>query len=197
MKKRFAVITISTLLLFVLSALSAQAIPTVNLHLMDSDIQVGDSFDVEVWVDGDDIGLDLLTFSFDLSTTGDAFSYDGYTIGAGFDDDIEHVSSDIAGSAFPGIEDDDVLLATLSFTATAEGSGTIKTLGTTDQKFYGISYEIDPFTSGWYNINASLDITVHADSGAPVPEPATYLLFGTGFICLLGMKNKTILNYFV
>ncbi len=194
MKKRFSTIAVSSLFIFALSGLSAQATPTVSLNLLDDDIYVGENFEIELWVDGDDIGLDLLTFGFDTNITGSTFSYDGYSVGTGFDDDSAFIPPKFSGSAFPGIMNDDVLLATLSFTATTAGNGNINTMGITDQMFYGLSYELDPITFGWYDINATLDITVNSNSGAPIPEPATCLLFATGCIGLLGIKKRKLSN---
>ena len=76
-----------TLLACALFAMPVQALPTVSLNLLDSDILVSESFDVEVWADGDGIGLDLLAFGFDVSIDGSSFSYGGYTIESGFNDD--------------------------------------------------------------------------------------------------------------
>ena len=176
-------------LVFVLfSILPAQAIPTVNLNLVDNNIYIGERFDVQVWVDGDDIGLDLLSFAFDVSTSDSTFIYDSYAVGTGFDDDSPWVPPEIAGSAFPAITDNNCLLATLSFTAIAAGTGSVETLGMTDNMFYGLAYEIDPFTTGWYDINDSLDVTINSSPVSPIPEPATMLLFGTGMAGFWGSR---------
>lgn len=191
MKKKIFKIIIGSLFTVGISNLTAQALPTVTLNLMNSDIYVGESFDVQVWVDSDDIGLDLLSFGFDVNTSGSAFMYDTYTVETGFDDDSSWVPPAVAGSAFPAIADDIWLLATLSFTATEAGMGSLQTLGMTDNMFYGLAYEIDPVTTGWYDINASLDVMVNpSNPTSPVPEPATIFLFGTGLAGLVGTKLR-------
>ena len=164
------------------------AAPIVNLALLDTDIAVGDSFDVGVWVDGDGIGLELLAFGFDVNTTGGFFTFDGYSIESGFDDDSPFVPPAIAGSILPDPSSapvDDLLLATLGFTATAVGTGSLQTLGLADGLFFGLAYEIDPITIGWYDINASLDIAIKpATSSNPIPEPPPMLLLSAGLVVL-------------
>ena len=184
MNRKFLKIFIIFAMIVGLYAIPAQAIPTVSLNLLDSDIMVGEIFNVAVLADGDLTGQELLAFGFDVLTTGDVFTYDDYTIGPGFDDDSFFTPPDVAGSAFPGIADDDVLLATLSFTATDVGGGSLQTLGVSDGSFYGLFYEFfnfDTFEPEFSNfdIDASLDIQVNP-SAAPVPEPATILLLASG-----------------
>ncbi len=186
MKKKLLKIVVGSLFVVGTSGMTAQAIPTVNLNVLDSDIYVGESFDVQVWVDGDGIGPGLLSFGFDINTTGSAFTYDGYLVASGFDDDGSLVPPEIAGSAFPAVIEDNWLLATLSFTAMEAGTGVLQTLGITGNLFYGLAYEIEPFTIGWYDINASLEVTINSGPISPVPEPATMLLLGTGLTCCVG-----------
>ena len=170
------------------------AAPIVNLTLLGGDIYVGDNFDVEVWADGDGIDLDLLSFGFDLNLTGTSFTYDSYTVGSKFDDDSSFVPPEIAGSAFPGVVSNDVLLATLSFTATIVGTGTIQTLGITDELFLGLSYEIDEPDFGWYDIDASLEITVNSTPDNFTPEPSELVLLCSGAMVMIGVRRKQKIN---
>jgi len=174
-----------------LFAIPAQAIPTVSLTLLDSDILIGESFDVEVWADGDGIGLELVAFGFDVSTTGSAFSYDSYILGTGFDDS-SFGPNNVTGDAFPGIADDDVLLATLSFTGLTEGTGSLKVEGLYDGGFFGLFYETPEWDIIGYDIDASMEVSV--SDTVPVPEPATILLLASGIagMGVFGRKKKRI-----
>lgn len=121
-------------------------IPTASLNLLDSNIEIGETFDVEVWVDGDSITEALLAFGFDVSIDdGSYFSYDGYVIESGFDDASNPLNlNNVAGSVFTGITDDDVLLATLSFTAFVAGTDTLNILGLYDGFFPDCFMKIFP-----------------------------------------------------
>ena len=153
-KQSLRVISIA-LLLIAFFTLTAQAFPTAYLELLDSNILVGESFDVNVWADGDGIMQELLAFGFDVSTTGGAFSYDGYTIQPEFYDDSSG-SDNVSGSAFPSITNTyDVLLAKLSFNSLSEGTGNLTITGYYNSMFSGLYYEDDGF-----DIFASTDISV-------------------------------------
>ena len=183
---RFCILLLSVLLggFF---AVPARAIPTVDLYLVNTPNAVDETFQVEAWADGDDIGLDLVAFSFDVSfEDGGIFEFIDYTLGSGFDDD-GFGPNNVAGSAFPGVETDDVLLATLSFTTLALGTDTLNVTGIYDGWFDGLFYESSNWETDGYDINASLEITAGA---TPVPEPATLFLIGTGLLCLSGVHRK-------
>jgi hypothetical protein len=177
------VLFVSLAAIFFINIGQALAIPSVSLNLMDSYIEIGESFDVGVWADGDNFGYDLTSFGFDVITTESYFSYDGYTLDSTWQDSSSGTSNNVAGlwwdmSPAPNI----VRLATLSFTA-GSSAGTYSDLavnGVYDGSYYGLFYA-DMFT--WndygYDILAATDITIH-EAAAPIPEPATLLLFGTG-----------------
>lgn len=172
----------AAILFAVLITAPAFAVPTVNLNLINSPIAIGDTFQVAVWSDGDDIGLDFLSFSFDVSFDyNGVFDYTGYSLGTDFDDDSMFTGSDVAGSVFPGLTDDDVLLATLSFSVLDLGTDAINVTGLYDGMFSGMYYELSDLSLTGYDIDSSLSISINAQ---PVPEPATALLAIT---CLFGL----------
>ena len=188
MKRKRFYLLLMTIVTGFLIASPVMAIPTAYLQMLDTPTAVGDLFDVEVWADRDGIGLDLLAFGFDITfDNGGVFSYDGYQLGPGWNDD-SFGPNNIAGSAFPGIGEDDILLATLSFSILSIGSDTLNTIGVYDGMFSGLYYELPDFSLEGYDIVATLDITVEGTT--PVPEPSTMLLLSLGLVGLAGINRK-------
>jgi hypothetical protein len=164
-------------------AAPAIAAPVANLSLVDTPMGIGDTFAVEVWADGDNIGLDLVSFGFDVSfESGDFFNYTGYILGAGFDDD-SFGSGNVAGSAFPGIAENDVLLATLSFESVAIGTDTLNVIGLYDGAFSGIYFELEDSSLVGYDINQSIEIS-------NVPIPGAMILMCSGLVGLIRVNRK-------
>lgn len=181
MKQKLISTLLLTLFITCFSIVPARAVPTVSLNVLDNNIIVGETFDVDVWVDGDGIGEELLAFGFDVDIPETYFTYSGYTIKSGFGD-ISDPSNlyNVVGDVFAGITDDDVLLATLSFNAIAEGSDDLTALGMYDDEFYGLFYEASGFT-----IDATTEITIK-----PIPEPCTILLLGAGLPVIAAFRKK-------
>ena len=175
MRKQWITCLLIMAFLTVFNMTNAHAV-IVSLNVLDNHIEVGEHFGVEVWVDNEGLSEELLAFGFDVDTSGNHISYLGYAIGSGFDDFSNPSNfNNVSGDAFPGIADNDVLLATLSFSADSVGVDSLALDGLYDGLFYGLFYEVSGF-----DLSASTNISVLQRS---VPAPGTMLL--TGFACLV------------
>ena len=190
MKRKFVFLIFSTLfigLATITVPAMADSIPEASLSLLNTPGDVGDAFKVEVFANGNKIGLGLLAFGFDVSfDKGGIFDYAGYALEPEFLD-TSLGPNNVSGMALSAISDEKVLLATLDFTTLAAGTDTLRVKGLYDGMFSGLYYEsAGPDLTG-YDIDRSL--TVKAGS-PPVPEPASVLLVGTGLIGAIGGKMR-------
>jgi len=212
--KVYAVAGIISLWIFLLTT-SALAIPTTRLEILDPLITPGETFDVEVRVDGVTdsdplLGSDyVLAFGFNVQSG--SFTYNGATVWPGRDlstcgdpyaptqfcDDSTTLGLDAAGSTLPDpflFGDDevyggDILLATLSFTAPSmAGNYSLGIISDLSDPNQGLVTYLYPQV----NMTTSIDVQV---SGVSVPEPGTLLLFtigviGMGMVRRYGVKGK-------
>ena len=174
-----------------LSTVPVQAL-NISLEVVDSYIETGESFDVQVFAQEDISAGDLLIFGFDVDPSTTLFTYDGYTVDSAFWDDGYNSfnfldPNYVAGSTIDFNAGTNILLATLSFT-----SGNVA--GTDTLAIEGLW---DGFSQGAYyffadaDIIGATDITIHgAGATAPVPEPSTVLLMGVGLLGLAGYSRK-------
>lgn len=156
------------------------AFPTLNIDY-PSAVVVGDTFQVRVLVDGVDMDPifgdgDLLAFGFDVNYDTTLFSYNGALVGPLFMDDSSlFPGTDVAGSTFPGVGGDDILLSTLSFSALVAGVHMIGIVTDISDPNEGLI----TFNNNQIDITRDININV---SGAPVPEPSTIFLLGIGLV---------------
>jgi hypothetical protein len=169
----------------------------VRLELSTSAIAVGTSFDMDVFVDDvyDAFGMEdeIFAFGFDLDYDDTAFLSTGVTVADPFvDDSALFPDTDVAGSFFsldplePGPGGDNILLATLGFTALQAGDyslGIVSDLLDLNEGLFVWS-QFDP-----YDLTSSTGVTVAA---ASVPEPGTVMLMlvGLGGLGLLKRRQS-------
>lgn len=161
---------------------TSQAVPITSLVALDDPVEVGDLFSVEVRVDGDNIGEELLSFGFNLLPVSPLLSYLGFSIGPLFSDDISFGPDNVSALAFPGIPEESVILATLNFSALSTGIATIAIEGLFDAQFGGLFYE----TSG-FDIEAQTQIRI-IERSATVSAPGTLTLLAG--LLALGMRRR-------
>jgi hypothetical protein len=168
---------------------TASQATTILLQSQSSHITVGDEILVDVILQdpfsGDFAGDQLLAFGFDLSYDNAAFTLTSKTVGPLWDDDTPFFDLDLAGSTFPGIEDDgmttSILLGQLSFSALSVGSFSFGVSGSqADSPNHGLIY-----LGGESNLFAQSLFDVH-----PVPAPAAGWLLATGLVALARLRRR-------
>jgi len=185
MKKNVNLISALAILIFCLSATQASAL-FMDFTVSDNFIKPGETFKIEVWANNvfDAFPSDeVLAFGFDVANSYPSIiRFDSATVGPLFNDDSAFfANTDVAGSAFPGILDDSILLATLNCTALSLGSSQL-----------GIASDVTDFNEGLSYFNAgNVDITSSKNINV-VPEPSTCLLVCSGLAGLVFLRNRKV-----
>ncbi len=196
----------ATLILIVVLALPLFAFSnafavSVTATILDDYIEVGETFDVEIWADSESFSWELTSFGFDVDDSADTvLSYAGYSLDFDYMDVSDPFTPSNVSGASLTYPTGNALLSTLSFTANEAGIGEFSLFGLYDGLFYGLFYFdpladfFDPFADPFPGADIFLtqEITVNAvDTGTnPVPEPSTIILFSSGLIGLVWYRRK-------
>jgi MYXO-CTERM domain-containing protein len=162
---------------------------TVVLQNHSSNISVGDEFVIDVLLQdafsGDLSGEVLLAFGLNSSYDNAAFTLTSRTVGPLWDDDTSFLDLDLAGSVFPGIENDGsnapILLGQLTFAALAPGNFTLWVGSDPLDLNQGLIYLFDVG-----DISAQTQVSVQ-----PVPAPAAGWLLASGLLALFRMRRRS------
>lgn len=138
------------------------AIPSLRLN-GSTLVSVGQQWIVSLYVDGvthiDPIlgPEELLAFGFDVGYPYTSLSFSGFSVNTGlFNDDTPLLGGAFAGSAFPGVTGDNILLGSLMFSGMREGIARINVGVQVDRPdIYGLFTTLDH-----YSFSAYADVTV-------------------------------------
>ncbi len=182
----------SLFLVFFLSCGSAQAALITQLEVQDSDIFVGDVFDVTVsfLFDaetelGEEAELTGFGFSVDPFASLTNLSYLGATVNSSFFDDSDTGTGYVGGflGALTPVTDNIVEVAVLQFEAIAKGVDTITVDGLSDGLFFGAFYStLDTFIP--------VDFDISGQASVDVPEPGSLSLLALGILAIAGFRKR-------
>jgi hypothetical protein len=177
-------ITIGFCLLLSSFSTVAAPLPSLELDILDSEIQVGEAFDIDVIAVDVAASDEVLAFGFDVIHSS-SFTFNEATVGDGFfDDSASFPDTDVAGSAFPGIQGgQDITLATLNFTPALAGTFSLVIFSDMAE----LSEGLFTFALGQGDITTCSNVNV-------VPIPPTMLLLGAGLIGLVSLKRRSRLG---
>ncbi len=185
--KKITAITIGLLAALCFGGSYAIASPGISLDQTGYTGYIGTVFQVEVWLDADDLtDFELLSFGFDVLVEDESvYHYAGYTLGSDFEYLGFYQEDYVGGMAFPSVTDDEVLLAILYFTIVGEGSCDLDISAEYDGSMYGLFYLMtDTFEEAGYSLSSSVAL------GSAVPVPGAVWMMGAGLVALAGIRRR-------
>jgi hypothetical protein len=184
MNKRTYTCTVAVFLALLLPCLGHSS-PIVRLDLPSATILHQDTFALNLFVDLNGSDFEIFAFGFDLIFDPSQFTPGPAIVATPFED-LSNLWSgtDVAGSAFPGVGGDDILLAVLTFKALLPGNFSIGILSDLNDPFEGL--RIWPDNNGPIDLTSSVSVTV-----SPVLEPATLTLLAAGLASLAAWRRRT------
>ena len=162
-------------------------------------VDIGETFDVGIWINDLDDDIDLGSFDLTISFEPTIVEFDSYTLGEGlgvldpdlfetyYGIDLEDINQgsfylfELSLLSDLSFQADSLLLATVTFSARSAGTSSLLF----DSVLLG--------DAEGESISATLldgTVTVNPTQTAPVPEPATGLLFGMGIAGLAALQRR-------
>jgi hypothetical protein len=184
--KIFRSLTLAGVLL--MSAFSAQASLILSFSETDVEVQVNDTFTLDLYVTVTAPVDSILAWGLDLDLSSSSLlNLNSFTLGTDFIN-IDGLDDGIGGaSPTAPLFGSNILLGSFEFTALAVGD-TIASTSNNDPLFEGfVTTRI--YTPTEFN-SASANISVADSSAVAVPEPATLGFFIIGALALFGLRRK-------
>ncbi|MEP4889366.1 MAG: hypothetical protein ABJV04_05035 [Aliiglaciecola sp.] len=155
-----------------------------------SDVQIGDAFAVDVFIDTP-TNLTLTTFGFNFVdaidvNTFSGFSnvtFDGFSVASWMNSDLLNDVGGLTDLFAPAISGEDTFIATLNFTATNLGSQTVAMFGDLFENGGGVFFDDFSFAS----VGGTFDVNI-VDDSVQVSAPSTLSIFFLSLFSIIAFR---------